>query len=205
MFEKSPIDDNPVIVKQRKKLVELQLKKIDLEKKWNNIGIEKSSIRTAIEKKAELLVQDGQIDLIKTNTQLEQSSEEIKNEIKAYELAIEKQRKIIEETISQISKEYCIEVKPQYKKIIERIAKALIELTDASEEERKFFDGLFQNSVKTAYLPVGCYTGIQPGELSNSYHRAAYWARDMIKQGYLSASMFPKKRREDWFLDKVNK
>lgn len=176
--------DFPEYVAAEEKLVKLQLRLTETE----NIihGIHSAATETAKKIKADNRVQaiinDPGMDLrdVRADPKLADLYTTKSTLLKAIEL----QRKTISKLEMTVSKQICQEVRPQYKEIIQRAAKALQALSEIIEEERTFRNNLEDNGI--------CFTShISPmpirhiGILDDEYSYINFWLNNASRDGYI--------------------
>jgi len=117
--------------------------------------------------------------------------------IKVYRLAEEKQKKILDNVRSDISRTIATKVKPKYEDIINNMCIAWIELGKYVIQERDLRESLNDNDIAfTGEFTAMPIYGVGDPRIYNS--RFSGWLIEAVERGYFKSADIPKEFKDAW-------
>ncbi|MBB5348261.1 hypothetical protein JWG42_05185 [Desulfoprunum benzoelyticum] len=134
---------------------------------------------------AEILLSGGQA-VAPTGEGYEKRLNELHGRKRVVLKAVEIHERAMKDLRAKLSAEICRELKPQYRKIVQRVADAAMALDAAMQAEKDFRDQLFQADIAYAgHLVPTVFHGV--GTLDDDNSRISQFFQEARSAGYLSS------------------
>lgn len=205
-----PLNEDHRILEARKRLAEVQLDRLDIEKRIEDILNQKQvAAKDRKQARADAYLEGRKLTVDELN-ELDESLSGLKERLSTIRIAEEKQKKVVGEIEQTVSREICAAVLPEYKAKAKNISKALISLYEAVEEERELYNGLRDQGVAVGTLGgPAVYNGLSPQDIEQAKQglggRIYYFYKSCIEDGFLEQSDVPPEYRELFKLEKIRR
>ena len=175
------LDRDPRYPEAKQRLVELQLKRGELQARIQEI-LARPRQTNPFEEEADELLRSGALELQSRQARDDEELERLYHNIGVLESAIRKQQELIGQLTYEISKGISAEVKPAYIQKVRAVAEAALKLAECAQQERDFRESLIDDGVMLTFetLPFNSV-----GYSRDHYANANIYYREAKKAGYL--------------------
>jgi hypothetical protein len=174
-------DQDQRYVAAKEKLVQLQLKREELEKITSEIR-NRPKFPQTIEREAQKLLRSETLEIPPPQALDDEELERTYREIQIVDRAIAVQKRNIEDLQREISGRVCQEVKPAYAEKIRAIVEAAQILAECAQQERDFREALTDQGITLTFQEMSFW---KVGFSRDPYAFANIYARQAKQAGYL--------------------
>jgi len=182
------------ILRERQRLVDVQLQLLDAEKKLNDLQHQKADYKSTLNKQADAIIAGKRLSAADV-AELERGYQFMHKEIKVLRVAIERQQVNLRNVETEVSQEICVNMKPHYRKIALDVLAHAISLHEALVAERIFWKALEDQGVSMGYM-ARCPATVSgfKGEGKFDQNGKLYWfLRSLLDNGVITKADVPGK------------
>ena len=175
------LERDPRYPEAKRRLVELQLKRGELDAKIREIPA-KPKQTSSLEEEADDLLKSGALEVQNRQARDDEELERLYHNVQILECAIRKQQEMIGQLTYEISKGISADVKPAYVQKVRAVAEAALKLAECAQQERDFRESLTDAGVMLTFETLP-FTSV--GYSRDHYANANIYCREAKKAGYL--------------------